>query len=605
MLNNNNNLMRITHYSPQLRYDLTKSNYNYLNMSPVNNNPRIQKCGSLVLLQEPPKNNYNQIYNIKQIVPPYIKNNSMSFPSKNNQNLNNNQINNINIPISKSPIPKKNLLLNNIQFSSPNINVVKNKSPISISSSMINFNTNYNNNIYNNNIYNNNIYNNASYNNIYNYNNINYNNYKNYNNYNSIYFNNNNNINNNFFTPQKLKKSNSDIMKNINIDKQNNHFQNTSQNINHINYIYVNKNDNQNESQKKNINIKKIIPEQRQLFKDKIINITKVEPNPKSKPVDKIKDKISSLGNLNHINSYKNISTNSSNYNTDKSSRISSEPSDNFEPKEFLILKQIGEGTYGKIYSTLWIKNEQKYAMKKEKIKGLEGLKMKREKTKIIMNFIKNTGSKGVVKIYGDLVKNRGYGNYLYYVLMEMADKDWEQELFDRQKYKQYYTEKELFIIISQLIKTLSLLQYNHITHRDVKPQNILICQGIYKLSDFGEAKILKRTGVIASRVRGTELYMAPILYHAFRHKMNQILHNTYKSDVFSLGMCILFAATLNLNYLCDIRELNDMRTVKKRIVKYLSSRYSFKLINILFEMLEIEENYRPDFMILEKKYFS
>ena len=61
MLNNNNNLMRITHYSPQLRYDLTKSNYNYLNISPVNiHNPKIQKCGSLVLLQEPPKNNNNQ-----------------------------------------------------------------------------------------------------------------------------------------------------------------------------------------------------------------------------------------------------------------------------------------------------------------------------------------------------------------------------------------------------------------------------------------------------------------------------------------------------------------------------------------------------------------
>jgi hypothetical protein len=582
---------------------LTKSNYNYLNISPVNiHNPKIQKRGSLVLLQEPPKNNYNQIYNIKQIVHyPYLKNNSMQFASKNNQNMDNNQVHNINIPISKSPVPKNNLLLNNIQINSPNINVVKHKAPISISSSMINYNTNYN--IYNNNIYNNTNYNN--YNNT-NYNNINYNNYKNYNNYNSIYNNNNNNnINNNFFTPQKIKKSNSDIMKNINIDKQNNHIQNTSQNINHINYIIVNKNDNQNENKKQNINLKKVLPEQRQLFKDKIINITKVEQN--TKPMDKIKNKISSLGNINHINSYKNISTNSntSNYNTDKSSKISSEPNDNFEPKEFLILKQIGEGTYGKIYLTLWIKNEQKYAMKKEKIKGLEGLRTKREKTKIIMNFIKNTGCNGVIKIYGDLVKNRGNGNYFYYVLMEMAEKDWEQELFDRQKYKKYYSEKELFIIISQLIKTLSLLQYNHITHRDVKPQNILICQGIYKLTDFGEAKILKRTGVIASRVRGTELYMAPILYHAFRHKMNQILHNTYKSDVFSLGMCILYAATLNLNYVCDIREVNDMRIIKKYIVKYLSSRYSFKLINILFEMLEIEENYRPDFMILEKKYFS
>ena len=559
--------MRINHYSPHLRYDLTKSSYNYINISPVNiHNPKIQKCGSMALLQESPKNYYNQIYNSRQIIlSPYLRNNSISYPSKNNQNLNNNQINNINIPISKSPVIKKNFVLNNIELNTPNINVIKYKVPIPTSPSVINYNNNYNN-------------------------------------YNFIY-NNNNYINNNFFTPQKMNKSNSDLIKGININKQNNYFQNTSQNMNHKNNIFVNKNDNnENDNQKKNINLKKIIPEQRQLFKDKIINITKVEQCPK--PIDKIPNKNFALGNTNHINSIKNICTYNSN-NSDKSSKNNSEPSDNFEPKEFLILKQIGEGTYGKIYLTLWLKNEQRYAMKKEKIKGFEGLKTKREKTKIIMNFIKSTKSKGVIKIYGDLVKNRGYGNFFYYVLMEMADKDWEQELFDRQKYKQYYSEKELFIIVSQLIKTLSLLQYNHITHRDVKPQNILICQGIYKLTDFGEAKILKRTGVIASRVRGTELYMAPILYHAFRHKMNQILHNTYKSDVFSLGMCILFAATLNLNYLCDIRELNDMKLIKKHIVKYLSSRYSFKLINILFEMLEIDENYRPDFMILEKKYFS
>jgi len=597
--------MRISHYSPQLRYDLTKSYNNYLNISQINiNSPKIQKCGSLILLQQPPKTNYNQINNIKQIVhSPYIKNNSISFPSKNNQNLNNNQINNINIPISKSPPPviKNNIFLNNIEFNTPNINVVKYKAPMLTNLSMINYNTNYNNINYNNyNINNNN----------YNINNNNYNNtnYNNYNIYNSLYnINNNNNINNTFFTPQKIKKSNSGLLKNINMDKdkQNNYFQNTSQNNNHINYIFVNKNLNDTESQKKNITLKKVLPEQRQLFKDKIINITKVEKSPKL--LDKIQNQNSALGNISHINSYKNININRiDSKNSDKSSsRNSSDPSDNFEPKEFLILKQIGEGTYGKIYLTLWIKNEKKYAMKKEKIKGSEGLKTKREKTKMIMNFVKSTGSKGVIKIYGDLVKNRGYGNYFYYVLMEMADKDWEQELLDRQKYKQYYSEEELFIIISQLIKTLSLLQYNHITHRDVKPQNILICQGIYKLTDFGEAKILKRTGVIASRVRGTELYMAPALYQAFRHKMNQILHNTYKSDVFSLGMCILYAATLNLNYLCDIRELNDMRLIKKRIVKYLSSRYSFKLINILFEMLEIEENYRPDFIILEKKYFS
>ena len=187
---------------------------------------------------------------------------------------------------------------------------------------------------------------------------------------------------------------------------------------------------------------------------------------------------------------------------------------------------------------------------------------------------------------------------------MEIEEKDWEKELFERQKYKQYYEEKELFIIMKQLVKTLSLLQKNHITHRDIKPQNVLITKGNYKISDFGEARTLLREGVIVSRVRGTELYMSPILFNGLRLKLHQVSHNTFKSDVFSLGMCLFFATTLTFNSLCDIRELNDMKLIKDKLMKYLSERYSIKLINILSEMLEIEESNRPDFITLEKKYF-
>ena len=43
------------------------------------------------------------------------------------------------------------------------------------------------------------------------------------------------------------------------------------------------------------------------------------------------------------------------------------------------------------------------------------------------------------------------------------------------------------------------------------------------------------------------ELYMAPVLFQALRSKkmIKYIKHNTYKSDVFSFGLCSLFAATL------------------------------------------------------------
>ena len=98
---------------------------------------------------------------------------------------------------------------------------------------------------------------------------------------------------------------------------------------------------------------------------------------------------------------------------------------------------------------------------------------------------------------------------------------------------------------------------------------------------------------------------MSPILFNGLRLKLIQVSHNTFKSDVFSLGMCLFFATTLTFNSLCDIRELDDMKLIKEKLIKYLSGRYSYTLINILYEMLQIDENYRPDFLTLEKKYFS
>ena len=187
---------------------------------------------------------------------------------------------------------------------------------------------------------------------------------------------------------------------------------------------------------------------------------------------------------------------------------------------------------------------------------------------------------------------------------MELADKDWEKEISDRKKYNIYYSEKELLIIMSQLISTLALLQKNHITHRDIKPQNILLSNGYFKLSDFGEARTLKKTGIIISRVRGTELFMSPILFHGHKQRLSQVGHNTFKSDVFSLGLCFLLAASLTFNSLYSIREVNDVKIIEKCLDEYLSQRYSVKLINIILQMLQIDENLTPDFVTLEKKYF-
>ena len=97
---------------------------------------------------------------------------------------------------------------------------------------------------------------------------------------------------------------------------------------------------------------------------------------------------------------------------------------------------------------------------------------------------------------------------------------------------------------------------------------------------------------------------MSPILFNELKNQKRMgkyIKHNTFKSDVFSLGLCFLFASTLTFRSLCEVREINDMRIVKKIVEKYLKARYSKDLIEIIFNMMEIDEKNRMDFIELEK----
>ena len=276
------------------------------------------------------------------------------------------------------------------------------------------------------------------------------------------------------------------------------------------------------------------------------------------------------------------------------------EPDENFIPEDFDIIKQIGEGTFGKIFCIEWPKNKKKYAMKKMVLRTMEELTINQEKTNLVINFLKKTHSSGVIKLYGDQCEQKNEAEFIYYVLMELASSDWEKEIKKRSESKKYYTEGELMQILTQLITSFAHLQKNNITHRDIKPQNILIVNNIYKICDFGEAKIISTDGVIQQSIRGTELYMSPILFKALNNRQKKVIHNTYKSDVFSLGMCILLAATLTFQSLYDIRELDNMENVKNILVKYLIAKYSYNFVGTLLKMLEVNENSRPDFIELE-----
>ena len=98
---------------------------------------------------------------------------------------------------------------------------------------------------------------------------------------------------------------------------------------------------------------------------------------------------------------------------------------------------------------------------------------------------------------------------------------------------------------------------------------------------------------------------MAHVLFQALRSKkiIKYIKHNTYKSDVFSFGLCSLFAATLCFESVYDEKKKKNNVSIRFILEKYLSKRYSFDTINIISQMLDINEITRKDFIELEKEF--
>ena len=270
-----------------------------------------------------------------------------------------------------------------------------------------------------------------------------------------------------------------------------------------------------------------------------------------------------------------------------------------FNFDEYKIITQLGQGSFGKIYLVQNSKNEL-FTMKK--LVYSEELDVQTVLKEYKMCY--KLKHPNVVKILGIYSNKLDKTTYVVYVLMEVGLTDWEKEIKKHIEKKLFYKEEELLNIIKQLIDVLSFLQKQNISHRDIKPQNILVFKNnIYKMADFGEAKQIENMTInlACNSLRGTELYMSPLLFNGLRTGQVDIRHNVFKSDVYSLGLCILFSASLEMMSLYDIRKYVEMIDVKKYLEKMFKDKYSGKFIDLLSMLLEIHENKRPDFIDLEK----
>lgn len=163
-----------------------------------------------------------------------------------------------------------------------------------------------------------------------------------------------------------------------------------------------------------------------------------------------------------------------------------------------------------------------------------------------------------------------------------------------------FFQESEIFSYIKQLVSACAYMQELEISHRDIKPQNIFVTDDgkTLKIGDMGSAK--KKTEHDPISLAGTPLYLSPILRESYQSNRsdNKVVHDMYKSDVYSLGLTFLYLSSLDsVRSLCTLENLQSL--IEHRIIN-LRENYP-RIKQILRYMLYVNEDFRPNFIQLRE----
>ena len=271
----------------------------------------------------------------------------------------------------------------------------------------------------------------------------------------------------------------------------------------------------------------------------------------------------------------------------------------NLNMNDYKIINLIGSGTFSNIYQVQNNKTKKKFAIKKIIVEG----QLKLEKYKRDIEIVQSISNGyffddiNIIPIIQYFIKKLDLTAYALYELMPLADSDWNKKII---KEKKNYNEAELIKIVKQLCKALSYMQKNKICHRDIKPSNIFIINNNYYIGDFNESIEINGNGNMMTEIKGTEAFLSPIMFEALVKNQKNVKHNLYKSDVYSLGLCFVFAITRNLYVLQKIKEIKQEEKIKKIILENKTDKrieYSQEFLNLVVKLLCWEEKNRMDFI--------
>lgn len=258
------------------------------------------------------------------------------------------------------------------------------------------------------------------------------------------------------------------------------------------------------------------------------------------------------------------ISLNSSNSDLARRSTCSY---NEYMSKNHIIIKQIGVGSFAKVYLAKQRKTNHFRALKvvdKERLKT-------------------NQGGENRKYLEGEIMKDLDHPNIVKCFEVFENDENYfiSQEYISGCNLRQYLKRHEgplpeeiIATIMKQLLLALAHLHDKGIVHRDVKPDNIFIStekKFHLKLGDFGCA--LHKSNINSSTVAGTLTYMSP---ETFLSDIDE------KVDIWSCGVVLYVLLTRYSPY----KPMERIEFIKKLTTNPISSKRP-ELLNCPNEILE------------------
>ena len=195
--------------------------------------------------------------------------------------------------------------------------------------------------------------------------------------------------------------------------------------------------------------------------------------------------------------------------------------------KDFKIQKEIGNGSFGRVFLATHLKTNVDYAIKiidKRNKTNIEGKPYFRREIEIMYKI----RHPNCVRLFGNFEDE----NYCYFIMEYIPGGN----LFSLMR-ENRNTGLNIYLVASIMRQLISAIYYLHnmnpsIIHRDIKPENVLLVDNMkVKLTDFGWSNYINYEGEQRSTFCGTPIYLSP--------EMIQNIGHDEHVDIWCLGILL------------------------------------------------------------------